>query len=175
MFLGNDKIYLRPISIDDASTRYLSWINSKEVTKGMLTGKIPTNLEQLKRYLESVSNDKNSVMLAICEKNNDLHIGNVKLDQFDWVGHTAMFGIMIGDKDFWGKGIGTMVCELVGEYAFNTLNLRKLTLSVYDNNPAAVGLYEKSGFVQEGRLRKHVFADGVYYDKIYMSKFREEV
>jgi RimJ/RimL family protein N-acetyltransferase len=173
-FCQGEQIYLRAISTDDATERYLSWVNDPEVTRGLVTGTYPSDISSLRNYVASVINDPNAIMFAVCANETDLHIGNIKLDRFDHVARTAELGIMLGDADFWGKGIGSEVCKLTLDYAFNQLNLRKVSLTVYANNPGAVRLYEKLGFSVEGTLKAHVFADGAYHDKLWMSIFRED-
>ncbi|MFT4777532.1 MAG: RimJ/RimL family protein N-acetyltransferase [Flavobacteriales bacterium] len=174
-FLSGEKVYLRAISDDDATNEYLGWINDTETTKGLVTGTFPSNMGDLKTYLNHVSGNSNTVMFAICIIDGDRHVGNIKLDNFDWVAGTAELGVLLGAKDAWGKGIGTASCQLLLHYAFDQLNLRKVSLTVYDNNPGAIRLYEKIGFQTEGRLRNHIFADGAYIDKLWMGIFKEEL
>lgn len=174
-FLTGKTVYLRAISMDDATSEYLSWINDEETTKGLVTGTFPSNMEDLKSYLSQVSTDTKTVMFAICMNENHRHVGNIKLDNFDWISRTAELGVLLGAKDTWGKGIGTESCRLVLHYAFDQLNLRKVSLTVYENNPGALHVYEKIGFQTEGRLRKHIFVDGLYIDKLWMGIFKDEV
>jgi [ribosomal protein S5]-alanine N-acetyltransferase len=174
-FLEGKKIYLRAISLSDVTEEYLSWLNDEETTRGLASGVFPSTIEELQRFVEGVVSNKNIVMFAICDHSDDKHIGNIKLDNFDWVSRTCELGLLIGNKNYWGKGIGSEVCRLTLEYAFSDLNIRKVSLAVYENNPAAIRLYEKLGFVTEGQLRKHVFEGGTYYDKFYMGIFREEL
>lgn len=174
-FIQGQRIYLRALSSDDVQERYLSWLNDEETTKGLASGIFPSTLAELNDFVQRTTNNRNVVMLAICASENDLHIGNIKLDQFDWVSRTCELGILIGDKNYWGKGIGYEVCSLVLQYAFEDLNMRKVTLAVYANNPAAIKLYQKLGFVEEGRLRQHIFEGGEYHDKFYMGLFKDEL
>ncbi|MDG1261096.1 MAG: GNAT family protein [Flavobacteriales bacterium] len=174
-FIKGTSIYLRAISLADASEDYLQWINDAETTKGLVTGTFPSTMEDLKSYLTHVSTDSKTIMFAICQNDGDRHVGNIKLDNFDWVSRTAELGILLGAKDTWGQGIGTESCQLLLSYAFEELNLRKVSLTVYDNNPGAIRLYEKIGFQTEGRLRKHIFANDVYIDKLWMGIFKEEL
>jgi [ribosomal protein S5]-alanine N-acetyltransferase len=174
-FLQGEKIYLRAISTDDVTEEYLSWINDEETTRGLASGVFPSGIEDLRKFVEGAIQNKNVVMFAICDIQNDLHIGNIKLDNFDWVSRTCELGLLIGNKNYWGKGIGSEVCKLTLQYAFTDLNIRKVSLAVYANNPAAIRLYEKLGFVQEGNLRQHIFEGGNYFDKLYMGIFQEEL
>jgi [ribosomal protein S5]-alanine N-acetyltransferase len=174
-FLQGKKIYLRAITLQDVTTEYLSWLNDEETTKGLASGVFPSSIEDLKKFVEGVIGNKNVVMFAICDNETNVHIGNIKLDNFDWVSRTCELGVLIGNKNYWGKGIGSEVCGLTLTYAFTDLNIRKVSLAVYENNPAAIKLYEKLGFQHEGRLRNHIFEGGKYFDKLYMGIFREEL
>lgn len=173
-FIEGKLIYLRAIEVSDVSENYLKWLNEPDVTSGLASGTFPSTMSSLQKFVEQKSTDKNTVMLAICDKETNKHIGNIKLDNFDWVSRTCELGILIGEKDFWGKGIGTEVCKLTIQYAFQQLNIRKVLLCVYSNNPGAIKVYEKLGFVNEGTLRQHIWSNGQYIDKHYMGLFATE-
>lgn len=170
-FLSSEKTALRPIALSDSSAAYLSWMNDREVTKGLETGIFPTTKEDLDSFLKSITASKNNVMLAIVDRESDTHIGNIKLGNINWIHRHAELGILIGEKKFWGKGHGTEACKLVVDYAFAQLNLHKVWLAVFSDNPGAYNIYHKMGFREEGRLREHVFTEGKYVDKILMSIF----
>lgn len=172
MFLKGDKIILRPIEVSDANQEYLSWVNDQTITSGLVTGYFPQNLDQLSNYIKSTLN-RGVVFLAICDKSTNQHIGNIKLDSIDWIARTAEIGILLGNKAFWGKGIGTEAFHLLTDYGFTGLNLNKIWLTVFSNNPSAIKLYQKLGFIEEGVLKHHIFKNGEYLDKIYMAKFKE--
>jgi RimJ/RimL family protein N-acetyltransferase len=174
MFLQSDTIYLRALSIDDVTAEYLSWLNNNDVTAGLVAGTFPSTFQDLQQYINAKAQDKNTVIFAICDKHTHKHIGNIKIDNFDWISKTCELGILIGNKDFWGKGIGTEACKLVIDYAFNTLNIRKILLAVYSTNVSAIKVYERLGFEKEGTLKAHVFQHGNYIDKHYMSIFNNE-
>lgn len=174
-FLVGDRVFLRGIQTEDATDAYLSWLNDPEITKGLVSGTHPTTRRELHEYIDAAVRNPNTVMFAVCDREEDLHIGNIKIDSFDWSSRVAELGILIGDQRYWGKGIGSEACQLVLRYAFDTLNLRKVELCVFSNNPAAMKLYEKLGFKLEGTLRQHVFRNGSYWDKHYMGIFKEEL
>jgi [ribosomal protein S5]-alanine N-acetyltransferase len=174
-FLEGDKIFLRAIAKSDVNAEYLNWLNDKETTKGLASGLFPSTLQELDAFVDKAINSRDVVMFAICDKPSEQHIGNIKIDHFDWISRTCELGLLIGNKDFWGKGVGYEACKLTLTYAFETLNIRKVTLAVYDNNQAAIGLYKKLGFIVEGSLRSHVYDNGAYYDKHFMGIFAEEL
>jgi RimJ/RimL family protein N-acetyltransferase len=83
-------------------------------------------------------------------------------------------GITIGDKDYWGRGIGREALQLLLHYAFHYRNLRRIYLNVNGTNERAIRAYRACGFVEEGRLRRHVWSDGTYIDLVYMGILRDE-
>lgn len=85
-----------------------------------------------------------------------------------------MFGIVIGEKDCWGKGYGTEVTRLMVWHGFQNLNLNRIWLNVYDFNPRGIRAYEKAGFKKEGALRQAMYAEGKYHDTFVMGILREE-
>ncbi len=174
-FIKGSAVYLRGISHEDVTPEYLSWLNDREATSGLVAGLFPTSLEELTDYVARAIEDPNTVMFAICSTADDKHVGNIKLDNFDWVARTCEMGILIGQAADRGQGIGTEACRLCLRYAFDSLNLRKVRLAVFDNNPAAIRVYEKLGFQHEGRLRQNVFVDNKYCDKLYMGIFKKEL
>jgi RimJ/RimL family protein N-acetyltransferase len=66
------------------------------------------------------------------------------------------------------------VMSLLRRHGFETLNLNRIYLRVYADNPRARRSYEKAGFVEEGCLRESVFRHGKYGDLFIMSVLRSE-
>jgi RimJ/RimL family protein N-acetyltransferase len=60
------------------------------------------------------------------------------------------------------------------KHGFDTLNLNRIALRVFKNNPRAIRSYEKAGFVHEGRLRQEHYQNGEYVDVFIMSILRTE-
>ena len=71
----------------------------------------------------------------------------------NWNGRDAFVGLGIGETEYWNKGYGTDVMNVLLRYAFMELNLLRVTLSVFEYNPRAIRSYEKAGF------RHHYFYD----------------
>ncbi len=105
---------------------------------------------------------------------NWTHIGSCGYHVIDWRNRGAECGIAIGDKSQWGKGYGTDAMRTLVGFGFGELNLHRIMLRVYDDNPRAVRAYEKVGFKTEGRLRESNFHDGRYRDALVMAILRPE-
>lgn len=169
-----EKIYLRSLRRDDLGEEYLSWLNEPEVSRWIESGLFPTTPDDLVRFYESVTRDPNQVVFAICDSETDVHIGNVKLGPISWVHRRATLGILIGNKAFWGRGLGAEATRAAVEYAFDRLDLRRVDLGVYADHAAAIRSYEKVGFKIEGRLREDMYRDGTYRDRLWMGLLKSE-
>ena len=105
---------------------------------------------------------------------DDKLIGELALDVVNWSGRDAFVGIGVGETDYWGQGYGTDAMNILLRFAFNEINLKRVTLSVFEYNPRAIRSYEKAGFRYEGRVRKVLNKEGKRWDSLYMGILREE-
>ena len=101
-------------------------------------------------------------------------VGIIQLNNIDYISGTATWGFIIGETNNQGRGIGTEFSKLILYYAFNYLNLRKITSFIIDDNVISTRFFQKLGFEEEGILRKHHFIDGKYKDVLIMSLFRND-
>lgn len=103
---------------------------------------------------------------------DDRLVGMVNLDTFPdrpRRKHAGAIGISV-HEEWQGKGVGAALMSAIVDLADNWLNLTRLELEVYDDNEAAIRLYERFGFEVEGTLRQHAFRDGHYIDSIVMGR-----
>lgn len=105
---------------------------------------------------------------------DDRLIGFVGLNDIRWNHGVARLGIGLGDRAYWGKGYGSDTMELILRYAFDELNLYRVGLGSAAYNERAIHVYEKVGFVHEGRKRGALMKDGKRYDGVVMGILREE-
>ena len=172
--LQGEKVLLRALRREDLP-RLCVFNNDLEVElAGGGDPPFPQSLERLQAEFDSeaAKGGRNGPAFAI-EADGQL-IGQCALFQFDEVAHTAMLGIGIGDKSYWGRGYGGEAIRLLLDYAFRLRNLRRVWLSVNSTNERAIRAYRACGFVEEGRLRQHVWSNGAYIDLVYMGLLRTE-
>jgi RimJ/RimL family protein N-acetyltransferase len=104
----------------------------------------------------------------------DKLIGELNLDVVSWPGGDAFVGLGIGETEYWNKGYGTDIMNVLLRFAFTEINLRRVTLTVFEYNPRAIRSYEKAGFRHEGWMRKVLNKEGRCWDMLYMGILREE-
>lgn len=105
---------------------------------------------------------------------DDKLIGELGLEVINWSGRDAFVGLGIGETEYWGKGHGTDVMNVLLRFAFTEINLRRVSLTVFEYNPRAIRSYEKAGFRREGRLRSLLNREGRRWDGLFMGILREE-
>ena len=173
-FLVGPRLYLRPFEESDISERYVQWLNDPEVTQYFGFGKFPVTVADARRYLERFKGSTTDLILAIIDRESDQHIGNVTLNRIHWINRTADTGIMIGQKEFWGKGYAFEGWGLLFDYAFQRLGLRKIIAGAVEGHAASLSVLRRLGFQTEGILRDENLLDGEYRDSIRMGLFQEE-
>jgi RimJ/RimL family protein N-acetyltransferase len=101
-------------------------------------------------------------------------VGFTGLDGDTFPHGEAFMGIGIGERELWGKGYGTDALRVILRFAFQELNLRRVSLDAFEYNPRAIHSYEKVGFVHEGRARGYLNREGKRWDLIFMGILQEE-
>lgn len=174
MIFGN-RIRLRAVEREDLPL-FVVWLNDPEVIEGLLFLS-PLSLEDEKQWFEKVANHspaERPLVIEIRDGETWRMIGNCEFHNISQINRSADVGIFIGDKTVWNAGYGTETMQLLLKYGFETLNLNRISLVVYDDNPRAIRAYEKAGFVLEGRLRQAKYKHGRYGDELIMSVLRSE-
>lgn len=106
-----------------------------------------------------------------------LHQGEVvaqgSLEQFSRLrrSHCGTIGMGVAEK-WQGQGIGRKLLTALLDVADNWMMLRRIELSVYADNQAAIALYQKLGFETEGLLRDYAIRDGQFTDTLTMARLR---
>lgn len=173
-FLMGEKIYLRSITLEDAGKWYL-WFNDPEVITYMEKGYAPNTHNKQIEYFNHILNDKNTIQLAIIDKETSELVGGIGLHGINYYNRNGDISIIIGNKQYWHKGIGKDAVLLMTDFAFNRLNLYKVTAGMASCNDGSFKLFESCGFKEEGRLKEQVFLNGSYYDIIKMGLLSRDV
>jgi RimJ/RimL family protein N-acetyltransferase len=171
MLTGN-KIKLVSLSREDLP-KARGWVNDSFLKARMLRV-VPVSPEDQEKWYENIVQDASKIVFAIRTMDDGRHIGNTGLYHIDWTHKRAEFWILIGERDFWGQGIGSEVVALMQRYAFENLDLNKLYVNVGIDNEAAIALYKKANFVQEGIMKQHYYIEGKYIDVVTMEILRSE-
>ncbi|WP_320173906.1 GNAT family protein [Maridesulfovibrio sp.] len=168
LIVNGKNVYLRPISLDDVSESYVNWMNDPQINQYLESRFTTQTLNSVKDFVKAMIESPDNILFAICEKDSGRHVGNIKMGPLNTAHSHAEIGLLIGEKECWGKGYGSEAIGLVIEYAFKTLNIHRLTAGAYANNIGSVKAFEKNGFTVEGIYKKHFLHNGVFIDATRM-------
>ena len=166
-------VRLRAVEPEDAENA-CRWMNDREVTRNLMA-RYPLSLESEREWVKSAASplDFANARFAV-ETKDGVHIGHCGLHGANAENRRAELGILIGEKEYWGRGFGTDTMLTLLRFAFEQMNLHKVSLGVFEFNERGLAMYTKLGFVEEGRFREDQFQDGRYWDQVRMSILRRE-
>ena len=173
--LHGRKVTLRGLELEDAQEISLHY-NDWEVRR-FLNSITPVSKEEEEEWIKStweLRRKGTAYIFGIEVNKSKLLIGSCGLHWVSVVNRSAGFGIVLYNKEEWGKGYGTEATQLILGYGFNQLNLHRIHLTVFEFNERARHVYEKVGFKHIGRHRQAIFRDGRYWDEDIMDFLAEE-
>jgi len=177
VILMGGRIYLRPLTTQDAKDAYVSWLNDPSINHFLDTRS--ATIESVREYIREKRNDPYSIFWGVFSKKDNLHIGNVKLRLVDLRDivlekQTPEIGIMIGNKKYMGLGMGNEAMTVAIAYSFDKLGFSYMSLGVIADNERAIRSYHRQGFVDFHVRRHFVCHDAVWYDHITMILKKEQ-
>ena len=166
VFLKSEEIYLRALNEGDISGNYSRWLNNPEITKYNSHGRFPMTAEKLTEFVKVARTSSNMLVMAVVDTASDMHIGNISLQAINWIDSNAEIAFLLGEKDWWGKGVMQKAGELLINHGFNSLNLHRIYCGTSSENIGMQQLAEKLGMVKEGIRIEALFNNGKFHDVI---------
>ena len=136
--------------------------------------KPPRSLAEMEREFDRNADDPPSDVAEFLIQVDGRAIGDVDLFRIDERNRSAMVGIGIWRAEDRGQGYGYDALRSLVRWAFAHLNMHRIELSCDPENAPAVRIYERCGFVVEGRRRKAHYQRGGYDDELMMGLLRED-
>jgi ribosomal-protein-alanine N-acetyltransferase len=163
------QIYLKILTPEDVTQKYVDWMNDKEIGQYLESRFNKHTTESVKSYVRDFDPKKNLLFGIFCNTKKN-HIGNIKIGNINEYHKFADIGLVVGDKDYWSKGIASEAIMLVCKYGFETLKLHKLTAGMYEKNMGSYKAFIKNDFKEVGRYKKHYKFENTYLDGILVEK-----
>ena len=173
-FLAGERIYLRPLEVEDVTDEYLHWMNDVELAKFIPAMTFPGTRKAVQDYVAREVANPTVIFLAIVVKKTGQHVGNIKLGPINWIDRNAEYGILVGDAPSRSKGYGSEAVRMILSYAFDILNLYKIFATSLASNKVAIRSYEKIGLSVEATVKEKRFVEGRYEDVVWMGVTRNE-
>lgn len=165
--------YLKKISLEDVNQQYVSWLNDPSINQYLETRFQKQNITTIKSFIQKMQNTPNEYLFTI-RTMNEGHIGNIKVGDINEIHKTAYISLFIGNKLAWGKGYGYQAIQLISQYAFTHLLIRKICASSYKPNIASIKTFLKAGFIEDGVLSNHYKLNNTPCDLVQLCMFKEK-
>jgi RimJ/RimL family protein N-acetyltransferase len=166
IFLVGQQIDLRPLKLSDVEGNYKFWLNDQEIVQYNSHGRFPQTIEKLTNYVNAVQSSNSDLVLAVIDKLNNKHIGNISLQSINWIDRNAEIAFLLGEKEYMGKGIMFEAGQLLINHGFKSLNLHRIFCGTSSDNHGMQKLALKLGMNQEGIRNEAIFNKGKYFDII---------
>ena len=169
-----ERVALGPLR-RDMIPAYVRWMNDFTATRGIAMQSRPMTAEAEEAwYADAAAVKPDAVVFTIYEVDGWRPVGNGDLREIDHLSRTATLGILIGEPDARGRGLGTEAVRLLLDYGFRALGLANIWLAVYEYNLAGRRAYEKAGMTLVGRRRESRWHLGQWWDECYYEALAED-
>jgi len=150
------------------------WYRDPEIARLTRYQTRPMTQAEVERFFQVRMLATDALAYTIVELPQWRQIGFTTFSSLDADNGSVLFHITIGERDAWGRGLGTETTSLMLSHAFERLALHRVGLTVFSYNLRAIRAYEKAGFRIEGRLRDAIMRDGRYFDEVQMGVLASE-
>lgn len=172
--LLSESIILRALTQEDAFGDWPNWLNDAEVTKFMNKGSFRVSSADQLHFVQRMNRSDRDLVLAICTRNKMIHLGNVGIHQIDWENRTGQFGIIIGKKDYWAKGIGTEAWTIFIDFCFRCIGLQIVYTKIATNNFPSLRVAQKLGFEIKNFYENDFQKGGLSVDRYFLTLERSD-
>jgi RimJ/RimL family protein N-acetyltransferase len=161
--IETDRLVLRKFSAEDITTEYVRALNDKGVVKFVDVRHKKWDARKVREYVDTHD------MIGIFLKTGK-HIGNIQLHPF-YQENRVDLGILLWNKNEWGRGYGTEALKAITDYALNSLGFNKIRAGYYPENKASAKMFKKAGYRVEAYWKDNIIFYGKTTDNIWVSKF----
>lgn len=172
--LQSERIQLRCLGEKDVTEFYISWLNNIEVNQFLEVRHEKNSRDSVKDFVQSVNASNDTLILGIFIEKGQKHIGNIKIGPINIYHKRAEMGLLIGDREEWGRGYGTEAIGLLTKFGFQTLGLKKITAGCYGKNKSSVKAFLKAGYKVEACLPSHWLTNEGPQDEILLGLTAEQ-
>lgn len=163
-----DKVQLRAHEPQDADPLPL-YADTRDQRSGWMVMPPQSRVATRKLFEESAEKrpgpDTLEFDLVIARREDDLMVGGINVHETDLTNGTFSYGVGIHPQHK-GNGYAAEAVLLILRFMFDERRFQKCEARVYDYNTASRSMHRKLGFLEEARLRRHLFLGGEYHDEL---------
>lgn len=166
--LDDGVIRLRCLCREDVGDKYLGWMHDPDVNRYLeIRHNLPADVSDLVKFVDFVNDSPDSILFGIFLQDGT-HIGNIKLGPINVTNQRTEIGLLLGDRQHWGKGYATCAIRLVSDFAFRDLRLVRLTAGMHEPNRGSFRAFLKAGYSHEGTAYSYWQSEGQSIDQLWL-------
>jgi RimJ/RimL family protein N-acetyltransferase len=174
---GERKGRLRPVNRKDWG-QIVGWWNNPEVRRLFDVHFVDQTFSDAEKWFSKMNSPDEekkprSFVIEVEEQGKWVPVGTAEFYNERPSHKTAEFGFLIGDKQWWGKGIGTEAAKRLTKYGFEELEYKRIGAVSASYNIRSMNALQKAGFQIEGIRKSYVLRDGEHHDQTVMSIVRD--
>lgn len=169
MIIGK-KIYLRPLELDDVDFMF-ALVNNQEFAYWEGKNEFPISFKEQEDWFNK--NYKTKYRFVVCDNITDEKIGYMSFKITDDISRKGQLALKLVEKAR-GRNVGTDCLKTLTSFLFNKINLNRLYTHIIDYNTASLKLFEKCGWIIEGKERESIYMNNTYHDNILLSLLKSD-
>ena len=171
--LETARLRLEPFTDAHLTPRYVGWLNDPEVVRFSERRHRPHTADSSRAYLASFQNTLNYFWAIVAIDPGLGHIGNITA-HVDSENSLADIGILIGQREVWGKRFGSEAWCAVMAFLADVVGIRKITAGALSTNVGMLQIMRRAGMRDDGVRSRHYVVAGQEIDVVHMAKFNGE-
>jgi [ribosomal protein S5]-alanine N-acetyltransferase len=173
--LTGKRIRLAPLTVAHVTDAYVGWLNDPLVNRYLEVRFARHDRASVAAFVARVDASDDEHLFGIFLREDGRHIGNIKIGPVSARHGVGEVSLLIGERDFWGRAPATDAIHTVSRHGFDTLGVRKLTAGVYASNAGSAAAFQRVGYREEGRRRRHYLSDSGPCDLLLYGLFPDEL
>jgi RimJ/RimL family protein N-acetyltransferase len=158
VYFDTPNLYVRTLTVDDATERWASWFDQEEVRQGLNLSNGPRTKAEIVDYIRKFDQVSN-LLLGIFDRANHLLVGMFTV-QIDWQIGRYLTNTVVGEAAYRRRGVMLEVTPPYRDYFFETLGLKVMTATALATNKPIIGYLYKTGWTLSQTLKNHARAAG---------------
>lgn len=167
----SERVFVKEIAIEDITDRVMAWFEDEELMRYYSNSRNKITKESLLQSIAEGKKNGNVFTFGIYDNVSSALIGTLKLGPINHSQKISDLVVLIGDRNFLGKGLAVEAIKLGNELAFEEYDIRKLFGGMYESNTPSIKAYTRAGWIIEGRLKGHYYVSNTNEDRILVGCF----
>lgn len=164
----DDQIALFLLTPDIVGENYVRWLKDADVNRYLESRFDSHDISSTRAYVTAHLTANDALLLGIRWLQADRHVGNIRLSQISAQHSTGEVGVMLGDREAWGRGLATRAILLLNGIARRQIGLRRLTAGCYGSNSRSINAFQRAGYRMEAVRPGQFLLEGSPEDHVMM-------